>query len=113
MSKASEEKLNTLHNAVADALATRLEAPIIHEGQKIEGTEGLGCTAADITAAIAFLKNNNITADPAQDEGLKGLADALAKKREDAKRGLRSIKGGLEDAAEQFERAIGFGGGVQ
>lgn len=61
MSKASEEALAGLHLIVAEGLSERLQ--------------GEDAKAADFTAAIAFLKNNGITADLASSKALKNLLD--------------------------------------
>lgn len=57
MSRATETALGELHSLVARVLSGKLT--------------GGDCTAADINAAIKFLKDNNITATP---EGSPALA---------------------------------------
>ena len=66
--KATEAALNELHAQIARTLSN-----IIADPEK--------ASAAHITAAITFLKNNNITADPAANEDLKGLNDQLQERR--------------------------------
>ena len=107
MSKATEDALNALHGAVASTLASQMQAPLFNEGQKIEGTEGLGCSAAVLSVAVAFLKNNNVTASPATNTGLADLAKQLTQKREEKRNSLRA--GALEQAAEDFQSRHGFG----
>ena len=89
MSKASEEKLAVLHGVVAEELTTIL------------GTEA--ATAAHFGAAIAFLKNNNITADAATNEGLNALKDKLARRRAEKKKDFR-------EQADAFADRLGDGG---
>ena len=68
MAAATESALATLHELVASTLAARLASDI--------------CTAADISAAIKFLKDNNITATPEANEKLGELEEELNKSRE-------------------------------
>ena len=97
MSKASEDALGALHAAVADQLST-----IIKDGVKAVDKEGevvtLAAGPAYFGAAIAFLKNNNITADPSVDEGLQDLQRTLAARRRSRKDSLS----GLDEAAAAF-----------
>lgn len=60
---ATEKLLGLLHDAVAQDLLAR-----------ITGGEA---TAADLNAAIKFLKDNNIEALPTEDNSLGKLAEAL------------------------------------
>lgn len=65
MSKpATESQLGSLHELVATVLAQRI-------------ANGELCTAADINAAIKFLKDNNITATREASKALGELEDAL------------------------------------
>lgn len=61
--KASTEALEALHAAVAEALAQRLESQ--------------EATAADISAAIRFLKDNNISAVPKPGSKLEEILDKI------------------------------------
>jgi hypothetical protein len=61
--KASEESLSKLHSALASALATRIA----------DGT----ATAADLSVARQFLKDNGIDAIPVKGSPLSSLADQL------------------------------------
>lgn len=69
MATASEKELGALHAQVATALKERIANAEL-------------CTAADLNAAIKFLKDNNITMAPDKDNHLgeleKELADAAA-----------------------------------
>lgn len=100
MSKASESALGDLHAAVALSLANAISAPMRDgEGNPIDGTEGVLCSAAVLSAAITFLKNNNITADADTNEGLKDLKDKLEARRKDRKAAMQ----GNKSAAADFE----------
>jgi len=63
---ASESTLGDLHVIVAGALKTRIQNEEI-------------CTAADINAAIKFLKDNNITASREANRHLQELQEELEK----------------------------------
>lgn len=63
MSKATEEALGELHGAIAKKLKERIESGEV--------------TAAELSVARQFLKDNYIQADAGKNEGLQGLADAL------------------------------------
>lgn len=63
---ASEGALGALHELVAKALMQRIQ-------------DGELCTAADINAAIKFLKDNNITASREANKALGELEDELGK----------------------------------
>ncbi len=75
---ANETKLGVLHDAVADALTTliagtRTEDYIDPETEElVEGTV-IPPSAAIITAAAKFLKDNNITCEPSSDNGIGEL----------------------------------------
>lgn len=60
---ATEELLGRLHDAVAQKLLDKVEAG--------------DATPAEISAAIKFLKDNNIEAEPTPDSTLTKLGDAL------------------------------------
>lgn len=75
MAKASEAKLSELHGVVADELKRRIE-----DGE---------ASAADIGAAIKFLKDNHITASIEDNEGLSDLRKKLEEKM--AKRGGKVV----------------------
>lgn len=107
-SAASEEQLGNLHAVVAQALTT-----VIAEGQPIVDKEGnvikVPASAAHIGAAIAFLKNNNITASPTKNKDLAALRQTLNKKR--ARRELS--KPDLDEAAAAFAAMQGQNGMMQ
>lgn len=60
---ATEDALGTLHQVVAQVLGQRLTAD--------------DCSAADLNAAIKFLKDNNITASPKASKHLEELQEAV------------------------------------
>ncbi len=64
MSRATEDTLALLHNAVAEALLKKLQ-------------DGESVSAADIQAAAKFLKDNNITATPGASKALDALQHEL------------------------------------
>lgn len=101
MSKASESALADLHGAVALAL-TAAVAPV-----KTEEGGTIHASAAHISVAVAFLKNNNITADAEDNTGLAELKKALASRRVDRK---EMLKGNVE-AAAALEKSLGAGFG--
>lgn len=65
--KAPEAALASLHGIVSEYLTLKLAS-----GK---------ATAAEVGAAITFLKNNSITADPATNEALAGLGRTLANRK--------------------------------
>lgn len=101
MAKASEDALGALHKAVAEALTQAVTPTEVDLGDGKKGT--VLPSAAHLGAAIAFLKNNNITADPATNKELHGLEAALQARRQ--KRGLSQTD--LDDAARAFAAANG------
>lgn len=80
---ASDKALGELHGLVARSLTSRLESGEF--------------TAAELGAAISFLKNNNITADATDNVELRALSDQLA-----ARRRKKVSQSTLDEAAEAF-----------
>ena len=80
MSKASLESLNTLHDLVAKELAKGLDDPKI------------------LSAAIKFLKDNDITADLMADENEDSLGSAIKEHLKMPKRETLSVNDMLEMA---------------
>ena len=66
-------ELQELHKMVARSLNQRIQ-------QDIE--DSLPTDAATLGAAIKFLKDNAVTADPADSDDLKGLRDKLTEQAE-------------------------------
>ena len=102
---ASEQKLGALHEAVADALSEQVKGytaiELNAQGEQVE--REVKASPALLSAAIAFLKNNNITADAEDNEALRNLGQALAARR---KKKIPQVA--LDEAAETF--ASRFGG---
>lgn len=94
-SRATEDKLGTLHGIVAEFLSLKLST-----GK---------ATAAEVGAAITFLKNNSITADPTTNAALNNLKGTLANRK---KRGTLS-PAEARQATAQFESMIGDMGILQ
>ena len=97
---ASDKQLGELHQAVAVALQ---EQVVGYEEQTDEGTKTVRPSPALLGAAIAFLKNNNITADATDNAALRELSDALS-----ARRKKKLPQAALDDAAERFATSQGF-----
>lgn len=69
MAKASTvSELNELHALIAKSLTQRIEQDI---------QDNIPTDAATLGAAIKFLKDNNVTADPADADDLSELRDKL------------------------------------
>lgn len=88
--KATEDHLGILHGVVAEYLTLKLSS-----GK---------ATAAEVGAAITFLKNNSITADPSTNLALSNLSRTLAERR--TKRGGLTKQGEVE-ADEAFRAVMG------
>lgn len=87
MSKATEEKLGALHEAVATVLTAQVgrQSKLVEfdeHGEVIESTEMVYDAApATLAAAIKFLKDNDITCDQDTNRSMNNLRDALEKKQ--------------------------------
>lgn len=73
---ATLKELQELHRMVAKSLTTRI-------GQDME--DQLPTDAATLGAAIKFLKDNNVSADPADAEDLTDLREKLTQQMQDRK----------------------------
>lgn len=84
-------KLNNLFDLVTDAFIDKVrggEQTIVNkDGDEV--TVQLKPTAAELAAAVTFLKNNNITATPADDNKL-GELEAMVKERAERRRARMS-----------------------
>lgn len=89
MSKATVESLSTLHGVVAKELTRRIEAD--------------EASAADIGAAIKFLKDNAITASVDDNTQMKDLKERLEERAR--KRSLRLVKSDAEHSEVSEEEA--------
>lgn len=92
---ASETALGSLHGIVAEYLTLKLST-----GK---------ATAAEVGAAITFLKNNSITADPVQNAALANLKGTLANRK---RRGTLTPAEARE-ATAQFDQVLGGMGLMQ
>lgn len=84
-------KLNNLFDLVTDAFIDKVrggEQTIVNK-EGAEVTVQLKPTAAELAAAVTFLKNNNITATPADDNKL-GELEAMVKERAERRRARMS-----------------------
>jgi len=68
MASATLTELETLHRLIAKSLSTRIEQDMLDD---------LPTDAATLGAAIKFLKDNNVSADPADADDLSKLRDKL------------------------------------
>ncbi|WP_425486139.1 hypothetical protein [Achromobacter deleyi] len=91
ISKATVEALSELHGVVARELTRRINAD--------------EASAADIGAAIKFLKDNNITASVEDNDQMRSLKDKLAER--EAKRGkLKLVPQAPPELTEEEHDAI-------
>lgn len=97
---ASELILGALHEAVAGALTEQVKGYTVIEDTVEKVVKP---SPALLGAAIAFLKNNNITADVEDNAAMRQLSEALA-----ARRKKKIPQAQLDAAAEAF--ADRFGG---
>lgn len=96
---ANEAVLGLLHDLTATALIAKLKGtPVLDEGGEPTG-EVIPCSAADIQAAAKFLKDNNITCSPADDNKLGELEQKLKDRQK--RRASRLTPQDMEDAREQ------------
>ena len=86
-------ELQELHRIVAQSLNKRIAQDMVDD---------IPTDAATLGAAIKFLKDNSVSADPADAEDLNGLREKLRKQAEDrnARRGnvLSLVKEDLKEA---------------
>jgi hypothetical protein len=107
---ANEQILGDLHTKVAEVLTGLLDGQSLPTGeQDDDGNEivtVLAPSAAIITSAIQFLKNNNITCTPSKDNALGALV--AAKEAREARRKAGVID--LDQAREQARFTSGLPG---
>ncbi len=83
MAKASSvSELNELHSLIAKSLTQRIEQDI---------QDNIPTDAATLGAAIKFLKDNNVTADPADADDLSELRDKLKAQSEQRRRRVGNV----------------------
>lgn len=103
---ASEKVLGTLHEAVADALTEQVKGYVTQEVTAAGDVVDIPVkpSPALLGAAIAFLKNNNITADVEDNAAMRQLSEALA-----ARRKKKIPQAQLDAAASDFADRFGAG----
>ena len=97
---ASDKVLGELHAKVASALTEQVDGYTVVEDNVEKVVKP---SPALLSAAIAFLKNNNITADAEDNVALRNLGDALA-----ARRKKRIPQAALDDAALTYASYTGL-----
>jgi len=85
---ASTDALKTLHAKVAEALTSRIEQDM---------ADDVPTDAAPLGAAIKFLKDNNISADPAEASDLTELRKKLQEQADRRKTVGNVIEGAFSD----------------
>lgn len=98
---ANETKLGQLHDLVADALIQKVKGSVIldEDGQEVGKMEP---TAADLQAAAKFLKDNQITCAPSDDNRMGELDKALAERnarRVNRRASRQELDGATQDAS--------------
>ncbi len=104
---ASDKTLGALHQKVAEALTEQVEGydePVFDQEGEEKGTKRVRPSPALLGAAIAFLKNNNITADATENEALSSLSKKLADRRKG-----KIPQAALDEAADAYAMANGGG----
>lgn len=87
MTTASDSELGALHATVAKVLTKAIE--------------GDDCSAAVLSVAVTFLKNNNITASPTDNAELADLNKKLAQRRAQGKERLKSDLNQVDDLMQR------------
>jgi len=83
MTKASTVgELNVLHSLIAKSLKLRIEQDI---------DDNIPTDAATLGAAIKFLKDNNVTADPADSDDLAELRNKLKEQSAQRRRSVGNV----------------------
>lgn len=97
---ANDKTLGLLHEKVAVALAEQVDGYTVVED---DVEKVIRPSPALLSAAIAFLKNNNITADAADNAALRELSDALS-----ARRKKKLPQAALDEAATHYANYSGL-----
>ena len=102
---ASDKTLGALHQKVAAALTEQVEGyeETVYDKEGEPQVNLVRPSPALLGAAIAFLKNNNITADATENEALKDLSSKLA-----ARRRGKIPQSALDEAADAFAAHSGL-----
>lgn len=100
---ADETALGNLHTKVAEVLTDLLDGTPLPTGETDgdgnEITQTMPPSAATLTAAIQFLKNNNITCTPAKDNALGALEAKMAERKAKMRAGRADLAVATEGAA--------------
>lgn len=77
---ATSNALGTLHELFAQYWLDQMnrEVDVVNGDGEVVGTRKVPLSAAEAAVLRAFLKDNNVQADPADDGDIKGLAKELA-----------------------------------
>ncbi len=105
MKPASSNALGALHSKVATALSEQVDGykeEIFGPEGTVTGERTIRPSPALLGAAIAFLKNNNITADAEDNAELRKLGQAL-----EARRKKKLPQAALDEAAEVYAASMG------
>lgn len=86
---ATDKRLGVLHAAVTEVLIKALDPDPNDDNEIVISGNAIG-------AAIAFLKNNNVTAEVTENKGLQALEQKLAA------RGAKLTPKDLQAAADEF-----------
>jgi hypothetical protein len=107
---ATEQELGDLHKHVANALSEQVQGVVVEEvgldGEKSQ--RKLHPSPALLGAAIAFLKNNNITASASDNAALKELQEKLAQRRN-----RKITPEAFDEAAANYAMSVGGGAGYR
>lgn len=88
---ASRKELEELHRMIAASFTQRI---------KQDNEDGIPTDAATLSSAVKFLKDNNVSADPAEQDDLNELQSLLAQKaRERRERSGKTIELVKQDIA--------------
>lgn len=112
---ASEGALGALHTKLAEVLAEALDGQVLpavvdEDGQVLQEETKMPVSGAVLTATIQFLKNNNITCAPSDDNALGELKRKMQERQE--RREARKAKPDATDLAAATEQATWLSGEV-
>lgn len=104
---ANESKLGLLHEKVAEILIEAMEGDILpgyedDETGEVVPPKKIPPSAALITAATQFLKNNNITCAPSQDNKLGELEEAMKARQQARAKRMKATAADFDVAAEDM-----------
>ncbi len=91
MAKATKDALAELHGVIAEELTKRISSGL--------------WAASDVAAAIKFLKDNDVTADPTENQALNGLKEELVRKAAEKKKQREAVSQTYTSTDELVELA--------